>query len=77
MAKCADHLGNQYDSFDKMCKIYGLSPSTVRGRMKSGKSLQASLSGGKYKTYGPYIVDHFGNSYRSLEELKRAWNIGR
>ena len=29
-----DHLGNSFDSFDLMCKYYGLKPHTVRNRIR-------------------------------------------
>ena len=76
MAMCADHLGNQYESFEKMCRVWGTHASTVRSRMKRGYSLQESLTMKRnYVVQGSYIVDAFGNKFRSTQELKKHWNI--
>lgn len=76
MARCADHLGNQYESMAKMCRVWGVSPSTLRRRLDSGMDLRTALTTNRtYKVEGPYVVDHFGNKFRSTQELKKHWNI--
>ena len=76
MAMCADHLGNQYKSFEMMCKVYGVSSSTIRRRMKQGMDLKTALHTNRtYHVQGPFVVDAFGNKFRSTLELKRHWNI--
>lgn len=39
-----DHLGNQYKSFNAMCKAYDLNPSTVKARLKGGMPLEEALT---------------------------------
>jgi hypothetical protein len=39
-----DHLGNQYKSFNAMCKAYNLNPATVKTRLKGGMPLEEALT---------------------------------
>ena len=39
-----DHLGNQYKSFNAMCKAYDLNPYTVKARLKGGMLLEEALT---------------------------------
>ena len=39
-----DHLGNQYKSFNAMCKAYNLIPQTVKTRLKGGMPLEEALT---------------------------------
>lgn len=39
-----DHLGNKYDSFNKMCKAYNMNSTTVRQRLNNGWSIERALT---------------------------------
>ena len=41
--KTKDHLGNEFPSKAAMCRHYGISPSTLSGRLKRGMTLAEAL----------------------------------
>ena len=71
--KITDHLGNVYDSFTEMAKVYSIHETSIRIRIKKGMSLEQALT---TETTKPIkINDHFGNEFSSIEELCRFYNI--
>lgn len=39
-----DHLGNEYDSFNSMCRAYNILPATVKTRILAGMSVEEALT---------------------------------
>lgn len=39
-----DHLGNEYDSFNSMCRDYNILPATVKTRILAGMSVEEALT---------------------------------
>lgn len=62
--KCKDHLGRSYATFSSMCKAYGIVPTTLNCRLKSGWSLERAL---KEKLHN---MSPRGKVVKSFEGLK-------
>ena len=59
-----DHLGNEFDTTNKMCKYHKIPFNTFRYRISKGYSLEEALSG----DYGKFI-DHLGNKFKTKREM--------
>ena len=73
-----DHLGNKFNNKTQMAKYWGISSAQLHNRLSSGLSLEEALtkptsSRGKYKKRE--VVDHKGNSYRSVAQMARSYGI--
>ena len=73
-----DHLGNKFNNKVQMAKHWGISSAQLYNRLSSGMSLAEALtkptiSRGKYKKRE--VVDHKGNSYRSVAQMARSYGI--
>lgn len=73
--KCKDHLGNEYNSRDELCKAYGISYNTFKSRIALGWSLEKALT--TPLSNGKKCKDHLGNTYNSISEMCEAHNIHR
>lgn len=71
---CQDHLGNSYPSVTAMCQHYGVNPTTFKGRIKRGASIEQALTDnfgcGRYS-----VKDHLGNEYPALQDMLDAYGI--
>ena len=73
-----DHLGNRFESITAMCKFWDITESIFRNRVRLGWSLEEALTikpGKKPKKTGKTCKDHLGNTYISIEEMCKAYNI--
>lgn len=73
-----DHLGNRFNNNTQMARHWGISSSQLYQRLKDGLSLEEALTKptiikGKYKR--GEVVDHKGNSYRSVAQMARSYGI--
>lgn len=73
-----DHLGNKFNNKTQMAKYWGISSAQLHNRLSSGLSLEEALTKpttarGKYKKRE--VVDHKGNSYRSVAQMARSYGI--
>lgn len=50
--RCTDHLGNEYKSISDMCNAYGVKYATFKKRIRSGHSLEESLTGLNIRKHG-------------------------
>lgn len=74
--KYKDHLDILYNNFNDMCRNYGISPSTVRGRLKRGLTLEQALTSKKTLIdCNKIYVDHEGNRFTYLADMCKHWNI--
>lgn len=80
--KCKDHFGNEYNSIEDMCKVYGVRNCTYYSRPKAGWSLKETLENkreferrGGAKNRNKKCVDHLGNEYESFHELLDAYHM--
>lgn len=72
---CYDHLGNQYESFEQMCRTYNKDDSTVNYRLKLGLSLEKALTEEAVKGCRlKRCKDHLGNTFNSFEEMCKTYN---
>ncbi len=67
--KSVDHKGNEYPSFNKMCKQYDQCASVVRSRLDNGWSLQEALEKSTNKKIDKkqYFIN--GKKYDSLKSV--------
>ena len=73
--KCHDHLGKEYDSFSAMCKHYGVSKDTFRGRIELGWTLKEILTNPKRRTPSKPCYDHLGNYYERLSDMLEEYGV--
>ena len=76
MKSCKDHLGNEYRSIAEMCSAYGLSYSVYLNRIKSGKSLEETLTTPYSTSYRLKLrTDHQGKVFGTVKEMCDYYNI--
>lgn len=69
-----DHLGNQYDSINKMLETYGISENVFRHRRKvQHLSLEEALTPGSLHV--TKHTDHLGNEFDCLSDMLDYWNL--
>ena len=71
---CVDHLGNKFDSIEKMCQYWKINRATFRNRQKLGWSLEESLCTKAIKLSKQY-TDHLGNKFDSITKMCQYWKI--
>lgn len=72
---CYDHLGNSYNTFEEMCKVYNKERGTVLARLRRGWTLEEALTKEIDESNKPKICkDHLGNSYDSFVEMCKTYN---
>lgn len=72
-----DHKGNEFPSISAMCKHWNISFDAYRRRIKLGWTLKAALTVPvRYKS-SKTITDHKGNTFPSVKEMIKYWNISR
>lgn len=69
--KVYDHIGNEFDSINKMCKYWGVSRKHFDARMLRGYTLADCLSN------GPILIatDHLGNQFTSEAEMCEKYGV--
>ena len=73
--KVFDHLGNEYQTIQEMCKAYNISIENYNYRRnKQNWSLKDTLTKRK-RQHSCIIQDHLGNEYKSNKEMCKAYNI--
>ena len=86
IARSTDHLGNIYESINKMCDSYNIEPSTYHDRIKRGWDKEKALttpikpSYQKSKTEGDELerrTDHLGHTFPTIREMAEHWGIKR
>lgn len=76
MKSCKDHLGNKYRSISEMCSVYGISYAVYSNRMKSGKTLEETLTTPCIASYRLKLrTDHFGRVYGTVKEMCEHYGI--
>lgn len=71
-----DHIGQKFSSRIEMCKAWGITISQLEGRLSKGWSLEEALTTPKNKSPGETIItDHLDNTYSSIDEMCRTYNI--
>lgn len=70
-----DHLGNKFDSIQEMCDHWNIPRDSYAYRIKSGKSIEYSLTAPLDK--GDECVDHLGNVFRSVRQMCKHYNISK
>lgn len=73
--KCADHMGNEFDSLAEMANAYGISPGTVYSRLQKGWTVEEALQ--TVPNSSKACCDHLGREFKSLNELCKFWNISK
>ena len=71
--KSVDHLGNEYDTFSKMCQAYKKGHRIVRARLNMGWPLEKALTTPAGETKCLKSLDHLGNEYSSFTEMCRLY----
>ena len=69
-----DHLGNEFESINDMCRHLGVARTTFDRRLNKGYSLCDALT---EKTSKKVFEDHLGNKYDSLNDMLSFYNITR
>ncbi|RGW01170.1 hypothetical protein DWV94_09565 [Streptococcus salivarius] len=86
IAQRTDHLGNIYESINKMSDSYNIEPSTYRDRIKRGwdkeKALTIPINPNykKSKTEADELerrTDHLGHTFPTIREMAEHWGIKR
>ena len=86
IAQRTDHLGNIYESINKMSDSYNIEPSTYRDRIKRGWDKEKALttpikpSYQKSKIEGEELerrTDHLGHTFPTIREMAEHWGIKR
>lgn len=74
--KCEDHLGNQFSSVMDMCIFYNIEYKALIARLKTGMSLEDSLTKPlpKYRM-AKKCTDHKGNQFKSAIDMCKYYNI--
>ena len=78
MKRVKDVDGTVYPSFRSLCRAHQISDDLVRNRMQCGWTLEEALAGKTVKqkrVANTPCEDHLGNSYSSLAEMCRSYNI--
>jgi hypothetical protein len=75
-----DHLGNAYENYDEMAKVYGLAAQTIKNRLYSGMTLEQALTTppknpGNTRTPGKYVIN--GKEYDNAGDIEREFGIKR
>ena len=72
-----DHLGKIHENIGAMCASYGISKSLFYSRIRHGLNLQDALtmSPELKGSVGNRCVDPFGNTYKSISEMCRAYGV--
>ena len=82
--KPKDHLGNEYESTDALCKHYGINTMTLKSRREKGWTLEEALTiplgdnrrlkdGGRGRKIPR--TDHLGNNFKSTKEMCETYGI--
>lgn len=69
-----DHLGNEYESINEMCRVYSINPSTYRFRIASGLSIEEALLTPLKRNI---CKDHMGNVFPSISKMCKHYNINK
>ncbi len=74
--ECKDHKGRGFASFESMCREWGIDPSTIRGRLRTGWTLAAALTtpSGEGPNRRP-VIDHLGRRFRGVRHMAKEWKI--
>lgn len=76
-----DHLGNEYESMDAMCRTYGIPRDIYRNRLKIAWTKEKALTAPIKRTGRPrtaekkYYIDHLGNKFDNAAEMCRYYGI--
>ena len=65
-----DHRGNHFESFEAMCRHWGVRAATVKGRLDSGKSLEYAL-----EATNAFEVTILGVTYSSIIDMCKYFEI--
>jgi len=71
---CIGPDGKQYDGFKIMAESFGLSESTLRGRLAQGYSLEDAIYNWENNIFHPQ-TDHLGNKFNATADMMLYWNI--
>lgn len=74
MAVFVDHLGQEFDSQAQCAIAWGLTPATLKGRLRDGMSVKRALTK-KYVPKRHPCRDHLGNEYPTIAAMARAYYI--
>lgn len=66
--KTLDHMGNRFESVQKMCDFWGVKVNTFYNRRKNNSSLEECLT-------GMYFTDPKGKKFRTEKDMCDFWGI--
>lgn len=72
--KSKDHLGNEYGSFNEMCRAYNRDEWLVHRRLYRGWSLERALTEKSKAEESSVCKDHLGNEYKTFNMMCNAYN---
>lgn len=77
MEKVYDHLGNEFESPQAMCKHYRVYYKDYLLYLKCGRTLEYILTKEnlKYPSSGIGCSDHLGNQFESITDMCKYWGI--
>lgn len=71
---CVGPDGKTYAGFKIMAEAFGLSESTLRGRLTQGYSLEDAIYNWENNIFHPQ-TDHLGNKFSSMADMMLYWNM--
>lgn len=72
--KCTDHLGNEYESLNQMCRAYNIDRSAYTSRLKLGWSQKDALTKPNI-IYCKSCVDYNGQEFPTLKDMANYYNL--
>ena len=74
-----DHKGQNWPSVKAMCTHWGINTALYYGRIKCGYSIEQALTEPimEQPKNSKIITDHMGNTFVSISELCKHWNVRR
>lgn len=70
-----DHLGRKYESFEALCKFYGIGAATCSRRLKKRWSLERCLTTPAVKGHHKSVTDPNGRTFNSIKKMCNAWHV--
>ena len=73
--KCKDHTGREFNSVIEMLNYYNIKDTTFFGRQKLGYTLEQCLTGVGVPDASVKCQDHLGNTFESIKDMCKAYNV--
>ena len=76
--ECSDHLGNKFESVNKLCNHYNIAYGVFYSRIKRGWSLEKALTEPiNQKCVEEVCYDHLGNEFKSIGVMCEYYEIDK